>query len=79
MALRIALLKETNGNVSMQAFFQEAAARVAIGDDYMMKLINDVAKNRKNKTRQNTLSETDAESLFNILEQGSPFSTEAQE
>lgn len=74
--LRIALLK--NDDLSMQSVFAEVAERIVLGDPYMMDMLQELNVRRRDK-QIHKLSDTDAESLFNILERESPLSQGHQE
>lgn len=74
--LRIALLK--NDDLSMQSVFAEVAERIVLGDPYMMDMLQELNVRRRDK-QIHKLSDTDAESLFNILERESPLSQRHQE
>jgi len=68
--MRVKLIEQ---ELSIQSVFQEVAERISIGDPYMMRLLDFVQEKRLNK-RVASISETDAESLFSILEKHSPLS-----
>lgn len=70
--MRIVLLE--NGELPIQAVFREVAERITLEDPYMIRLMKAVQEKRENQ-RVRTLGETDAESLFNILERESPLSS----
>lgn len=74
--LRIELLKRDD--LSIQAVFSEVAERIVLGDPYMLDLLEELKQRQRNK-KIAKLSDTDTESLFNILERESPLSRERQE
>lgn len=76
MQLRITLFK--NGNLPIQAVFAEVAERIGLEDPYMMKLLSDLREKRENRQIR-SITETDAEELFSIMERESPFSPDTQE
>ena len=59
--------------VSMQEVFEEVAQRIAAQSPDIMSLLDYVSERKKDRIIKR-LSETDAESLFNIIEQESPLS-----
>jgi len=67
-ALRISCFKH---RLSMQEVFEEIAQRIAAQSPDMIKLMESLAQKKKDKIIQK-LSETDAESLFNIIEEENP-------
>tara|TARA_R110000824_G_scaffold159417_3_gene333779 strand:+ start:2437 stop:2727 length:291 start_codon:yes stop_codon:yes gene_type:complete len=66
--LRIACFK---ARLSMQEVFEEVAQRIAAESPEMIKLLGELSDYKKHKIIKK-LSDTDAESLFNIIEQESP-------
>ena len=68
-ALRIACFKN---KLSMQEVFEEFAQRVAAEDPDVIEMLNDIAIKKRNK-EERKFSETDAESLFDMIEKGNPF------
>ena len=68
-ALRIACFKN---RLSMQEVFEEFAQRIAAEDPDVLEMLNDIAIKKRNK-EERKFSETDAETLFNMIEKGSPF------
>jgi|TARA_R110000787_G_scaffold249456_1_gene355047 hypothetical protein len=69
--LRIALLK--NGDLSIQSVFAEVAERIVLGDPGMIELLKELQIKKRDKTIK-SLSNTDSDSVFEILERESPFS-----
>ena len=69
-ALRIACFKN---KVSMQEVFEEMAYRISTDDPDMLDMLNDIAIRKRNK-EERKFSETDAETLFNIIENDNPLS-----
>ena len=59
--------------VSMQEVFEEVAQRIAEQTPDMMNLLDAVSERKREKTIKK-LSESDAESLYNIIEQENPIS-----
>jgi len=59
--------------VSMQEVFEEVAQRIAEQTPDMMNLLDAVSERKRNKTIKK-LSESDAESLYNIIQQENPIS-----
>lgn len=59
--------------VSMQEVFEEVSQRIAAQSSDMMNLLDHVSERKRDKIIKK-LSETDAESLFNIIEQEGPLS-----
>jgi len=59
--------------VSMQEVFEEVTQRIAAQSPDMMNLLDHVSERKRDKIIKK-LSETDAESLFNIIEQEGPLS-----
>jgi len=53
--------------LSMQEVFSEVAQRIAAGSPDMMSLLDDISEKKRNKTIKK-LSKTDAESIYNIIE-----------
>tara|TARA_R110001583_G_scaffold14033_3_gene59253 strand:- start:289 stop:576 length:288 start_codon:yes stop_codon:yes gene_type:complete len=70
--LRITCFKN---RVSMQEVFEEVCQKIAAESPDMISLIEDVATKKRNKIIKK-LSETDAESVFNIIEQENPLNGE---
>ena len=68
-ALRIACFKN---KLSMQEVFEEFAQRIAAEDPDMIAMLDDIAIKKRNK-EERKFSETDANSLFDMIEKGSPF------
>lgn len=67
------LLEEEGGvtsGLSLQSVFAEVAARLALGDQYLLDLIHHL---RQNHTEKNfSIAKTDLNDLFDVLEQESP-------
>ena len=70
--LRIACFKM---RLSMQEVFEEMCQRIATEQPDVMKILTEISTDKRNKTIKR-LSESDAESLFNIIENESPLSGE---
>jgi len=70
-AFRTVLFKR---GLSMQETFEELALRVGLEDSSLLDMLDELIEKKRNKTKA-SLSETDAEKLFNILEEESPFSS----
>jgi Tfp pilus assembly ATPase PilU len=68
--LRIACF---NKRLSMQEIFEEIAQRIASDSPDMIRLLDDLSKNKRDKVIKK-LSKTDAESLFNLIEEENPLS-----
>ena len=68
-AFRIACFERS---LSMQEVVEEFVQRVLAEDPHILKLLNEVAENKKNKT-QKKFSKSDVESIFSILEDEDPF------
>ena len=66
--LRIACFK---AKLSMQEVFEEIAQRIAAESPDMINLLSELSEMKRNKIIKK-LSDTDAESLFNIIEQENP-------
>ena len=67
-AFRIACFER---GLSMQEVVEEFTQRILIKHPHMIKLLDEVVENKKNKT-QKRFSKTDVESIFNILEESDP-------
>lgn len=63
-ALRIACFKH---KITMQDFFDEVSQLVEAEAPFILSIMQDIAERKKNKKIQ-SLSETDAESLYSIIE-----------
>ena len=59
----------------MQEVFEEMCQRIATEQPDVMKILTEISTDKRNKTIKR-LSESDAESLFNIIENESPLSGE---
>lgn len=59
----------------MQEVFEEVSQRIASDDPDMIEMLNDISIKKRNK-EERKFSETDAETLFNMIEKGSPFGDE---
>lgn len=68
-SLRIACFKN---KLSMQEVFEEVAQRIAAEDPDMIEMLNDIAIKKRNK-EERKFSETDAETLFSMIEDDNPF------
>jgi len=68
--LRVSCFKK---RLSMQEVFEELSQRIAAESPDMMKLLSDLSEKKRNKMIKK-LSETDAQSLFNIIEEDNPIS-----
>jgi len=71
-ALRIACFKN---KLSMQEVFEEVSQRIAAEDPDMIEMLCDIAIKKRNK-EERKFSETDAETLFNMIEKANPFGEE---
>lgn len=60
--------------LSMQEVLNDFARHVAIGDPVLIRILDELVERKRNKTKER-LTETDAETLFNILEEESPLSS----
>ena len=67
-ALRMACFKY---NLSMQEVFEEISQRIALESSDMISLLEDLKDKKRNRLVKK-LSETDAQSLYGILEDMSP-------
>ena len=67
-ALRISCFKH---RLSMQEVFEEVAQKIAAESPDMIQLMENLSQKKKDKVIQK-LSETDAESLFNVIEEENP-------
>ena len=56
----------------MQEVFEEVAQRIAAEDPDMIEMLNDIAIKKRNK-EERKFSETDAETLFSMIEDDNPF------
>ena len=68
-AFRIACFERS---LSMQEVVEEFVQRILAEDPQILKLLNEVAENKKNKA-QKKFSKSDVESIFSILEDEDPF------
>jgi len=68
--LRIACF---NKRLSMQEIFEEISQRIAAETPDMMNLLDDLSQKKRDKVIKK-LSKTDAESLFNLIEEENPLS-----
>ena len=66
--LRIACFKN---KVSMQEVFEEICQRIAVESPSMIKMLEEISERKRNRIIKK-LSETDADSVFNIIEQENP-------
>ena len=69
-ALRIACFKH---RLSMQEVFEEVSQRIAADSPDMIQIIEELSQKKRDKIVKK-LTETDAESLFNIIAQDNPLS-----
>jgi len=69
---RIACFK--NG-LSMQEVLEEIVQRIAAENPDMLDILTDIRQRKRDKTISR-LSETDAESIFNVIESDNPLSSE---
>ena len=67
-AFRIACFERS---LSMQEVVEEFVQRILAGNPYILKLLDEVAENKKNKTTKK-FSKSDVESIFNLLEGEDP-------
>ena len=63
-ALKICSFKH---RLSMQEIFEELAVRITVDDPYMISLLNELTKRKKDKTIKK-ISDMDAESIFKAIE-----------
>ena len=68
-AFRIACFERS---LSMQEVFEEFVQRILAEDPYMLKLLDQVSENKKNKTGKK-FSKEDVKSIFDMLEEADPF------
>tara|TARA_Y100000310_G_C20297657_1_gene630205 strand:- start:48 stop:338 length:291 start_codon:yes stop_codon:yes gene_type:complete len=61
--------------LSMQEVYEELSQRIASGSPEMASLLEDLSQKKRDKIVKK-LSETDADSLFNIIERESPLRDE---
>tara|TARA_Y100000593_G_scaffold85050_1_gene161487 strand:- start:267 stop:554 length:288 start_codon:yes stop_codon:yes gene_type:complete len=66
--LRIACFKK---RLSMQEIFEEISQRIASESPDMIKLLDDLSQRKRDKVIKK-LSKSDAESLFNLIEEENP-------
>jgi mevalonate kinase len=69
-ALRIMLFKY---KVSMREVFEEMAMRIVNEDPDMLQILDEIYENKKQK-KIKKLSESDAKSLYEVIQGSSPFS-----
>ena len=67
-AFRIACFERS---LSMQEVVEEFVQRILAGNPQIIKLLDEVAENKKHKTEK-TFSSTDVESIFDLLEEDDP-------
>ena len=67
-AFRIACF---NRSLSMQEVVEEFVQRILAEDPYIMRLLDEVADNKKNKTEKR-FSKSDVDSIFSLLEEDEP-------
>ena len=70
--VRIACFKN---RLSMQEVFEEVCQKIAAESPDMISMLEDISERKRNKIIKK-LSETDADSVFNIIEQQNPLSGE---
>ena len=70
--IRISCFKN---RLSMQEVYEEISQRIAAESPEMISLLEDLSQRKRDKIVKK-LSETDAESLFNIIERENPLSDE---
>jgi len=68
--LRIACFKK---RLSMQEVFEEMSQRIAAGSPDVIHILDDLSQKKRDRTIRK-LSQTDAESLFDVIAQESPLS-----
>ena len=68
-AFRIACFERS---LSMQEVFEEFVQRILAEDPHMLKLLDQVSENKKNKTGKK-FSKEDVKSIFDMLEEADPF------
>lgn len=71
-AFRIACFERS---LSMQEVVEEFVQRILSGNPQILKLLDDVAENKKQKADKR-FSKSDVESIFDLLEEGDPFNKE---
>ncbi len=67
-AFRIACFERS---LSMQEVVEEFVQRILAGNPQILKLLDEVAENKKQKTEK-TFSKSDVESIFDLLEEDDP-------
>lgn len=67
--LRILLFQKC---LSMQEVFENLAVKIIEGDEYLNNLLKDLEYNKKMKTPSKKVSATDAESIFEAIEESNP-------
>tara|TARA_B100000686_G_scaffold313271_1_gene358470 strand:+ start:330 stop:614 length:285 start_codon:yes stop_codon:yes gene_type:complete len=79
-SIHFTITRETHSNlriecfkykVSMQDVFEELSQRISAGNPEMILFLKDLSRQKRDKAIKK-LSETDAESLFNVIEEESP-------
>jgi hypothetical protein len=68
-AFRIACFERS---LSMQEVVEEFVQRILAGNPQIIKLLDDVAENKKKKAEKK-FSQSDVDSIFNLLEEEDPF------
>ncbi len=80
-SIHIALLKETHAGFKIKSFeyglsmtemIEEFAKQVVQGDSWADKMLNDLVEAKRNREIQK-FSKTDADSIFNLIDEESPF------
>jgi hypothetical protein len=86
-SLHINLTRETHAalrmtcfqaKLSMQEVIEELAIRMIEEEPYMLNLLHDLA-NKKRKKAISKIAKSDAESIFKVIEDSNPFSTDGEE
>jgi hypothetical protein len=79
--IHIALMEDTHAGLriklfekklSMQETFEELAQLIAAGDPRLMRIIDGIVDRKKNRTVR-SLSNTDAQTLLDVIDRESPF------
>ena len=68
--LRVSLFRR---GLSMQEVFEFLAVKIIDGDQNLNNFLDQLEYNKKNKTKQKKLNSTDAKSIFDAIENESPW------
>jgi len=83
-SVHFSLLRETHSHfriacfkhsLSMQEVLEEVVQRIAAGNPDMLDMLEEIQKKKRDKAI-GRLSDTDAESIFNVIETDNPLSSE---